>query len=1196
MCTYRNSLPAGTEIITTHGGRYKIICEIGGGGSAIIYEATRSGSSRKFVLKECYPISTNYNFIRENGVVKNEHPDAEALEFFNSVKANMLQENEVGQIITNKTGRIVAAWGNLEVESIVVDGKTYPASESLFIVMEQATDSKRQRGWFLKDLLEECANAPSDEYPLRNGGNASPLVATTIIEELLKSLRDIHKAGYIHGDVNDANFFLMGHDIKTGDIGVGQMIDFGNSKKILPTGKTAPLKKIFSTPGYKAPELLKAGITNVALTQAVDIYAVGCLMIYLFYGMHFKAACQEDSVQFKKKYLPSKSEVMRHGYRKDTAELFRKILSKALDVKPARRYQNGEEMLSDIRKLKKILTPPKFLLAQNLTRSEYFVDGSRDSEIETLQNEMAKGKNPLFIYGIGGIGKTELAMEFARRCQSESGLPAYLVTFRGNMKETVRSLNFSGYDFELDGGGNEDTDYYKRLEILRENYRNCLLIVDNFDDDEKNISQLQNDSAYTDLVEKSGMKILFTTRSRPDEITKELMPFDEETAWKLFNSISPVEENDAQVVRELIREVDFHPMTIELLAKTREDSWRVIPYRELLARIRHGHIDAKHFPDVAIKKNGMHEREAKIYGHLVTLFNLYNLGTVYRGILCHTTLLPQDGFDAAIFISHEDNEKILQLKSLESHSWIRRHKESNLLWIHPLIRTILKNELKPKDEDCEDFLAALWYLFDNMYPPNLNLFKQAAEMFATATNELPDLRGDFAFYAGFCCLAVGNYSSASIYEDKAVIRREKFLSDKPKDLARTYNDAGVAALQLNDYDKGLAYLEQSIKILTTLTDVEDLQNLANVCASVAVAYTNRENIERGMVLARRAVEIFEKYPPKNLYEKANAHNTLSQSLKMSKKYEEALDQSKKALSIMQKIAPNQPDLAFVYRNIAETLAMANKSQDALNYAKTALQILESILPQNHNEILKTYSMLAEIYRFLDDNDAYQLYLDKGQSAMNARQEELAKKKLALAVKMLDDDFVELTRTDVMKYNRDAADACRTLNKFDDAQKFILTAVENIQPDTDALEKYLTYFTASQIFSAQKDFENAITFTKKSLDAALAVKDNLDLLSTPYLQLGNLYSAAGQHEDALQNFLAAVDAYFQSPVPNISAILSARRMAGRELVAIQRFDDAKKIFSEVLEEQLKLLPEFHKDVQMTKKLLEDANKSLEDSKK
>ena len=215
-----------------------------------------------------------------------------------------MHENEIGQIIANKTGRAVASWGKLDADKMIIEGKVFDATESLFIVMEQITDENKQRGCFLSDLLEECQKEPNNEFPLRNGGNAAPNVATKIIEEILKSLKDVHNAGYIHGDINDANFFLMGQSLQNGNIGVGQLLDFGNSKKIMENGKTAPIQKIFNALGYVAPEILNINNGSICLTRSLDIYATGCLMLYLFYGMKFKAACGNDSVHFSKKFRP----------------------------------------------------------------------------------------------------------------------------------------------------------------------------------------------------------------------------------------------------------------------------------------------------------------------------------------------------------------------------------------------------------------------------------------------------------------------------------------------------------------------------------------------------------------------------------------------------------------------------------------------------------------------------------------------------------------------------------------------------------------------------------------------------------------------------------------------------------------------------------------------------------------------------
>ena len=111
----------------------------------------------------------------------------------------------------------------MNVDKVIIDEKIFDAADSLFIVMERVTDREKSRGIFLTDLLDECSKVSSDDAPLRTGGCPSPHVATNIVEQLLKSLRDVHAAGYIHGDINDSNFFLMGHDFRNGDIGVGQL-------------------------------------------------------------------------------------------------------------------------------------------------------------------------------------------------------------------------------------------------------------------------------------------------------------------------------------------------------------------------------------------------------------------------------------------------------------------------------------------------------------------------------------------------------------------------------------------------------------------------------------------------------------------------------------------------------------------------------------------------------------------------------------------------------------------------------------------------------------------------------------------------------------------------------------------------------------------------------------------------------------
>lgn len=1218
-------LPAGTELIEANGTRYKIRRVIARGGSAVVYEAEQEGSFRVFVLKECYPNSTEFSFTRREGLVcPTDSTNLEAKNYLRLIKRNIERENKIGQLIANRTGRTVASWGKLNVKEIILNSQSFDAADSLFIVMERINDDEKLRGIFLGELLDECAKEPNSDAPLRNGGCPSPYIATSILEQLLKSLRDIHAAGYIHGDINDSNFFLMGHNFKGSDIGVGQLLDFGNAQEILEDGKTAPIKDVFSTPGYYSPEIFFREEKPLRLTPATDIYSVGCLMIYLFYGMSYKDAHREGIAASGRIPSVSISEAIRHGYRHDAAALFKKIFYKALQFKPEDRYQNGGEMLADIIKLKRKTAPPKFILAQNLSRSPYFVDGSRNKELKELQRDMLKGKHPLFIFGIGGIGKTELANEFARE-QIKNGTPAYLVTFKGSMRETVLSMKFSGYESAAQG---TEEDYQRRLDMLKEDYRGCLLIVDNFDDDEKNISTLQCDPAYNDVVNGSGMKILFTTRSRPDEITKELSPLSEEDAMKLFKSISPVAKDDEPIVRELIRETDCHPMTIELLAKTREDSWQVVSYKELLLRLRHRNIDDKNLPAVSVKKN-LTEREAKIYGHLKALFDLYKLGEAYRQAICHVTLLPIDGFDAVTFVLNEDADKRIQLKNLESHSWIRRRKEENLLYIHPLIRSVFKNEIKPADEDCADFLKRIWNVVDNQYPPDLELFGQSAELFERATNTLQDARGDFAFYAGFCFLAVGKYSSALFYEDKAVKLRKVALADNPRELARTYNDAGVAALSSENFgvyadgglasdtglsalggenfSKAMAYMGNSLKILESLPEIEDKQNLANVCASMAIAYTNREDFDVALYLAERAVKIFEEYPPENLWEKAHAHQSLSSVLLCKKRYSEALEQKKIDFEIKEKLIPtDHPELAKAYRELAECYSLVEDVEHAELYAKKALCMFEKTLPKTHPEILATYKIISEMYRNTDREEDFKFYSSKAteifvkvQNSVWTNKLEYARRMIEVAEEPIDEsilnknptvakDLMAMKTRDLILQNRNAAEACRQLKDYDSAEKFISVAINKLSQSTMPIEESLTLFTASQIYFDQEKFSEALPLALAAVTKLLqGLPNNFDKLSEQFIHLGNVYSKLNDHESALKNFKRAVEVQEQNPNPENSVLELARRSAGEELMHLKRFDEAVKIFENLLAKQRTFLYETQPRIEAIKKLLEQA---------
>lgn len=1179
----RTPLPADTVLISAGGIRYKIKnAAVGFGGSALIYRVSREGSLRNFILKECYPFSKQFGFVRD--INKNICPvalDAESEKYFSLVKSNMNRENKIGQLIANQTGRMVAAWENLDVRKAIIDDKEFDAAGSYFIVLEEATGSEN-RGRFIQDLLDECAKPVQDDAPFRTGGLPAPAVAACIMEELLKALRDVHKAGYVHGDINDSNIFLMGCDFQSGDTGVGQLLDFGNAFKLEADGKTLPIENVFSTSGYWSPEILESK-GAIRLSAATDIYSAGCLMLYLLKGMRYKKVYGRNLAKnFSVSTFVPVKKIMQCGYRREAAVLFGKILSKALAYNPEDRYKDAGEMLKEIIFLKKIIAPPKFNLSVNLSRSPYFVKGSRDKELARLQTELETGTQPLWIWGIGGIGKTELAMEFARK-QIESGRAAYLVTFRETIKETVLNMNFSGWHFEFDGQGDAtDSEYRARIDLLKENYKDALLIVDNFDNETKTLAELQREPAYKDLS-ASGMKILFTTRSRPNDSVPELEPLDEENALTLFKSVAKISADEENIVRKLIREVDCHPMTVEILAHTLNESWGTLTPKDLLTQLRTERLNSSNLPEVRHKKFN-NEREAKIYGHLRTLFKLFNADDSYREILCHTTLLPTDGFEASEFILSEDSSKKKQLKQLEGKGWIRRRAEDNSLWIHPLIRSVFKNELKPTNDDCGKFLSTLWQRLDDRYPQEKQLFKQAAEIFERAAKDLGDSNGDHHFHAGFCNIIGDNFAQALSMEEEALRLHEAAQEKNYSVLARNYNDAGVAASYLQDYAKGMNFFEKAIQTLETCAP--DDPNAANIFANIANTYVFLGDYDKAFKLGERAVKIFEQTPPTNKHEQANAYSVFGNVLVWLKKYDEAKPNFLAAAKILEEISPDGSiELARAYLDLGQLATLAGDTTYGAAYLLKALDIQEKILPKNHPETISSWRVLSGIYFQAGKVEDGKKYAELAQKAIKENLDNSLKNLLELTLDTLELRGEKMTAEEFIKRNRTAANCYRKLGELERAEKFLSAALDKISETTAPEEISLTYFEASDFYAEQKNFALAISYAEKSLFVEeKTAPDNFKNLSTNYLHLGNLFCSAQKLETALNCFEKSIQMELKCPYPDCDFIKLVQKTIGITLKNLNRFEEARAIFEKLSAQWRTVLPEIHPTVKELENLL------------
>lgn len=177
-----------------------------------------------------------------------------------------------------------------------------------------------------------------------------------VMEQLCHGLAAAHNAGVAHRDIRPENIMFLS---KKGDYNL-KLVDFGLAK--LVSEGVEPMKileatgDIFGNPPYMSPEECRGD----KIDRRSDIYSIGCVMYTAMTGQPpFAGANSPETLkkQIKEELLPPsriKKNIAssKHAGWVAVAEL-EYIVMKCLEKKPSERYQNVEEILLDLDKLRK---------------------------------------------------------------------------------------------------------------------------------------------------------------------------------------------------------------------------------------------------------------------------------------------------------------------------------------------------------------------------------------------------------------------------------------------------------------------------------------------------------------------------------------------------------------------------------------------------------------------------------------------------------------------------------------------------------------------------------------------------------------------------------------------------------------------------------------------------------------------------
>ncbi len=969
----RIELKSGTKM-DVNGVTYEIVNYINRGGSALVYEviSVDSNRSKKTVLKEFYPQNSHRKedgseVVPDSGIAKKD---------FEAWKERFISEGV-------KSGNA----GNITYQVLHIE---HVDSEKAIMVMAMTSEDMKP----LTELLEEWEeHAPESDDDYSETGRVR--YALKIVSSLLSGLSAIHnKANLLHGDITPGNLFWAGQNIETGlhcetfflDFGCAQCFDI-DKNVVIPDED----HDFGATSGYGAPEKYLSEFPMI-LRPSYDLYAVTALLAVLCFG---KKICLHGSwqpvnlYQFKNREI--KNQLKNYSLNTGTKKELERILCKGLSRYPENRYQSAMEMQEEIEILLKLMWPKKFQLA---CKARDAISGfvGREKELSQLETLFTKGVHCIFITGNAGIGKTEFALWSAFKFKEK--YTTYQVTYGQDLRETI--LRIPVYGMEDTKFADNEALYYAKLECLREYSSSNILMIDNFDYDSEEQAQIFSSQEYLDLM-RIDMRIIFTSRTYPG-VSENVIVLDEMKEAELLDVVRYYYKtpcND-EILMKLIREVAFHTLTVEIMAKTMENSWGTVTPEILMAKFREKEI---------------HET---ICEHLSVLFDLSRLNRQAKEIMSQAVFFPQGGIRADIYLNMNPEDAMFA-RLIEQSGWLKKDSNNQLL-IHPLIREVCTRELNLEESGRKFVQRYVENYVSWEHEKKVEQQYEAVEIISNGVNYLESTLQDLCIAAKWN-YDLGRFKEAARYEELALEKAKAVNSNDLKTIIEIEEFLSTCYLKLLDYEKAKKVSEEMIEQARNVYEEESIEyakymhQLANIYHAegfyqtaeklymhIARVYDEKEmdlshklalwiNMAKlysltgehlkGKETCEKVINALSAVDENNWNEAAVIYLTYSVALMEEEQYETALQYAKKAVEIyLYWCGKNHPRLAKAYLNIGCILQRQHKYAEAEESIRQSVQIREKVYGTKNGYVMESYYILAGLYNEMNEYEKALPYLVK----------------------------------------------------------------------------------------------------------------------------------------------------------------------------------------------------------------------------
>lgn len=605
--------------------------------------------------------------------------------------------------------------------------------------------------------------------------------------------------------------------------------------------------------------------------------------------------------------------------------------------------------------------------------------------LENLHEHLNRNRSvalnqPQALTGLGGIGKTQTAVEYAYRYRD-----AYQAVFwvRAASRETLIA-DFVSLARLLALPGQDSQDQMLIVATVKhwlERQKGWLLILDNADD-------LQLAKSF--LPTEGTGHILLTTRAQATGTIAESLSVEKlDTVEgillllrraKLLSPDAPLDDVSQTLYSQaqaIVKELDGLPLALDQAgAYIEESSCHLSEYRMLYQRrwamlLKRPSMVSADYPHTVASTWSLSFQQLGQVNQAAT--ELLRVCAFLDPDIIPEAMLSQGAGELGAVLEETLSDPFLlneAIQDLRRYSLIKRDPEIKVLNVHRLVQVVLKDSL---DETTQQLWAERTVRAVSRAFPAVTFdswdFCELCLPHVQACAALIDYHG-FAFpeaarllhNAGWYLFERGLYTQAKPFMERALTLREQTLGLEHPETASTLH--ALARLYLNQgrYEQAEPPLKRALAIREQALGPQHPDTI-DIFNDLGVVYYLRGQYEQAEAVLNRALAIFEQSSDREQTCFADTLNNLAMLYQWQGKYEQAESLDQQALTIYRRVlGPEHHYTLLALNNLAYLYHFRGQYEQAGQLYRQVLDVQERMLGAEHPNVAVTLNDLASLYR------------------------------------------------------------------------------------------------------------------------------------------------------------------------------------------------------------------------------------------